>query len=58
MELGRIITLVSGEKVAVVRVSLLTKIFVSGDVLSFLMQASGMLNFLLVLESELERKVG
>lgn len=42
MELGRIIRLVKGEKLSLVRVTLMTKIFVSGDVLSFLMQASGM----------------
>ena len=41
MELGRIITLVRGEKLAIIRVSWMTKIFVAGDVLSFLMQASG-----------------
>ncbi|KAJ5096325.1 RTA-like protein [Penicillium alfredii] len=41
MELGRIIVLVQGEKFALVRVNWTTKIFVAGDVLSFLMQASG-----------------
>ena len=41
MELGRIITLVRGEKLAIIRVNWMTKIFVAGDVLSFLMQASG-----------------
>jgi hypothetical protein len=41
MELGRIIVLVRGEKFALVRVNWTTKIFVGGDVLSFLMQASG-----------------
>lgn len=41
MELGRIIVLVGGERHSLIRVSWLTKIFVSGDVLSFLMQASG-----------------
>ncbi|GAD98417.1 hypothetical protein PVAR5_7109 [Paecilomyces variotii No. 5] len=41
MELGRIIVLVGGEKHSLIRVNWLTKIFVSGDVLSFLMQASG-----------------
>ena len=43
MELGRVIRLVKGEKLSLIRVTLMTKIFVAGDVLSFLMQASGML---------------
>ena len=42
MELGRVIHLVKGEKHSLVRVNWMTKIFVAGDVLSFLMQASGM----------------
>ena len=41
MELGRIIHLVKGQKFALIRVNWMTKIFVAGDVLSFLMQASG-----------------
>lgn len=41
MELGRIIVLLHGEDLSIVRVNWLTKIFVAGDVLSFLMQASG-----------------
>lgn len=41
MELGRVILLVRGERFSIVRVNWLTKIFVAGDVLSFLMQASG-----------------
>ncbi|BCR91840.1 RTA1 domain-containing protein [Aspergillus chevalieri] len=41
MELGRIIYLVKGQKFALIRVNWMTKIFVAGDVLSFLMQASG-----------------
>jgi hypothetical protein len=41
MELGRIILMVKGEQLAIIRVSWMTKIFVAGDVLSFLMQASG-----------------
>ncbi|KAJ5969919.1 hypothetical protein N7501_006167 [Penicillium viridicatum] len=41
MELGRIIIMVKGEQFALVRVNWMTKIFVAGDVLSFLMQASG-----------------
>lgn len=42
MELGRIIIMVKGEQFALIRVNWMTKIFVAGDVLSFLMQASGM----------------
>ncbi|EYE94952.1 RTA1 domain-containing protein [Aspergillus ruber CBS 135680] len=42
MELGRIIHLVKGQKFALIRVNWMTKIFVAGDVLSFLMQASGL----------------
>ncbi|KAJ5177407.1 RTA-like protein [Penicillium coprophilum] len=41
MELGRIIVMVKGEQFALIRVGWMTKIFVAGDVLSFLMQASG-----------------
>ncbi|KAE8146728.1 RTA1 like protein-domain-containing protein [Aspergillus avenaceus] len=41
MELGRVIQLVKGEAFAIIRVNWMTKIFVAGDVLSFLMQASG-----------------
>ena len=41
MELGRVILMVKGEQLALIRVSWMTKIFVAGDVLSFLMQASG-----------------
>lgn len=41
MELGRIILMVQAEQLALVRVRWMTKIFVAGDVLSFLMQASG-----------------
>lgn len=42
MELGRIILMVKGEQFSLIRVNWTTKIFVGGDVLSFLMQASGM----------------
>jgi hypothetical protein len=42
MELGRIIVMVKGEQFSLIRVGWTTKIFVAGDVLSFLMQASGM----------------
>ncbi|KAJ5613370.1 hypothetical protein N7510_006564 [Penicillium lagena] len=41
MTLGRIILLLDAEKCSLIRLQWLTKIFVSGDVLSFLMQASG-----------------
>lgn len=41
MELGRIIYLVKGQALSLIRVSWMTKIFVGGDVLSFLMQSSG-----------------
>jgi hypothetical protein len=40
--LGRIILLVDGERYSLVRQKWLTKLFVTGDVLSFLMQGSGM----------------
>ena len=42
MLLGRIILLTGGEQYSTVRRRWLTKIFVGGDVLSFLMQSSGM----------------
>ena len=41
MLLGRIICVTRAEKLSIIRPSRLTKIFVGGDVLSFLMQASG-----------------
>ncbi|KAJ5526781.1 hypothetical protein N7513_010940 [Penicillium frequentans] len=41
MTLGRIIFMTDAEKCSVVKLRWLTKIFVAGDVLSFLMQASG-----------------
>jgi hypothetical protein len=41
MVLGRIIRLVDGERHSLIRASLLTKIFVGGDVLSFLTQSAG-----------------
>ncbi|KAF8462768.1 putative RTM1-like protein [Kalaharituber pfeilii] len=41
MVLGRIILLVNGEEFSPIRRSWMTKIFVTGDVLSFLMQSSG-----------------
>ncbi|KAB8262855.1 RTA1 like protein [Aspergillus pseudonomiae] len=41
MELGRIIYRVKAVKLAIIRVTWVTKIFVAGDLLSFLMQASG-----------------
>jgi RTA1 like protein len=42
MELGRIISMLQAEKHSMLRTKWLTGIFVTGDVLSFLMQASGM----------------
>ncbi|KZL78484.1 RTA1 domain-containing protein [Colletotrichum tofieldiae] len=41
MTLGRIIRSVHGESLSVIRVNWLTRIFVAGDVFSFLVQASG-----------------
>ncbi|KAE8343242.1 hypothetical protein BDV24DRAFT_172994 [Aspergillus arachidicola] len=41
MTLGRIITMLQAEQYSVIPLRWLTKIFVAGDVLSFLMQASG-----------------
>lgn len=41
MTLGRIIYMLDAEKLSIIRVGWLTKTFVAGDVLSFLMQASG-----------------
>lgn len=42
MTLGRIIVMVGAEKLAVIKLKWLTTIFVCGDIISFLMQASGM----------------
>jgi hypothetical protein len=41
MELGRIVTLVDGDSYTLIRKKWLTKIFVSGDVLSFMVQSAG-----------------
>lgn len=41
MELGRIVLMVDGERHLFIRRTWLTKLFVAGDVLSFLMQSSG-----------------
>jgi hypothetical protein len=43
MYLGRVIVLVRGEKFSLLRVNWMTKIFVAGDMLSFIMQSSGKL---------------
>jgi hypothetical protein len=43
--LGRIILLVDGEEYSLVRRKWLTKVFVVGDVLSFMMQGAGTLGF-------------
>ncbi|GKT67232.1 hypothetical protein ColTof3_14571 [Colletotrichum tofieldiae] len=42
MELGRIVTLVDGEDLTLVRKSWMTKLFVCGDILSFMVQSAGM----------------
>ncbi|KAJ5654493.1 hypothetical protein N7490_001496 [Penicillium lividum] len=52
MILGRIIRLLNGESNSIIRPTWLTKIFVTGDVLSFLMQSSGMALFTPVIETE------
>ncbi|GKT47198.1 protein RTA1 [Colletotrichum spaethianum] len=41
MELGRIITVIDGEGHALIRKEWMTKVFVTGDVLSFLLQGGG-----------------
>ena len=41
MELGRIILLVDGEHLSLIRTRWLTKIFVAGDIISFLTQGAG-----------------
>ena len=41
MELGHIIQLVDGEAHAIIKKRWLTKLFVTGDVLSFTLQAAG-----------------
>ena len=58
MELGRIIVMVKGEQFALIRVTWMTKIFVAGDVLSFLMQASGMFLPLVSLLPNRSRSLG
>jgi hypothetical protein len=42
MTLGRMIFMLDGEKFSLIRLKWLTKILVTGDAFSFLMQASGM----------------
>jgi len=44
MVFGRLIRLVGGERYSIIRVNWLTKIFVLGDVLSFLVQSGGTLH--------------
>lgn len=58
MELGRIIVMVKGEQFSLIRIGWMTKIFVAGDVLSFLMQASGMLIPLPLLLRDRFRSIG
>jgi hypothetical protein len=47
MEFGRIVTLVDGKQHTLIRHQWITKIFVAGDVLSFLLQGGGMLTRLI-----------
>lgn len=51
MTLGRIIFMLDAEKCSLIRLRWLTKIFVAGDVLSFLMQASGKFSLFSLSES-------
>ncbi len=44
MMLGKIIVLVKGQKYSLLRMFWLTKLFVMGDILSFVTQGSGMLH--------------
>lgn len=46
MTLGRIIELVDGEKYAIIKRRWLTKLFVCGDVICFLLLAGGMIQIL------------
>jgi hypothetical protein len=46
MILGRIIRFVDGEDRSPIRLGMLTKVFVTGDVLSFLIQSGGMDTYL------------
>jgi hypothetical protein len=41
MELGRLVTLVDGEDYTLIRKKWLTKVFVCGDILSFMVQSAG-----------------
>jgi hypothetical protein len=41
MELGRVVLMIDGDRALFIRRTWLTKIFVAGDVLSFLAQSSG-----------------
>lgn len=41
MELGRIVALLDGEQHAIIRRTWMTKIFVTGDILSFVVQGAG-----------------
>tara|TARA_R110002003_G_scaffold9_36_gene681 strand:- start:8355 stop:8507 length:153 start_codon:yes stop_codon:yes gene_type:complete len=45
MMLGRIILVTDGEHYSIIRKRWLTKLFVTGDVISFLMQGAGKLYF-------------
>lgn len=41
MVLGRIVLLTDGEQHSIIKIKWLTKIFVAGDILSFMTQATG-----------------
>jgi hypothetical protein len=51
MQLGRIILLLHGESRALIKKKWLTKIFVTGDVLSFFLQAGGEYNYYILYKS-------
>jgi O-antigen/teichoic acid export membrane protein len=53
--LGRIILLVDGERYSLIRQKWLTKIFVAGDVLSFMLQGAGESNKSTIPMSETDR---
>lgn len=53
MILGRIIRLTNGEAHSVVRATLVTKIFLVGDILSFFAQSAGVHHILLIMRSNM-----
>lgn len=54
MQFGRIVTLVDGKQHTLIRHQWITKIFITGDVLSFLLQGGGML-IRLTIENRMKR---